>query len=119
MTVEISLHDLRKMNKTKLMLAPKELHDKFPSHEQIKEAITSRREILDIYESDDGSLDDYDVTDEFRRHTYIEIYEDGEHQTGKKFLLELSGGRVDGESYRILCVDFVFDGEIKERLFLK
>lgn len=119
MTKQVSLNDLRRMNMTQIMLGSKEVQDKFVSREKVRDALTHNKEILDSHESATGSLDDYNVVDEFDRYSCIEVYKVDEHRTEKRFQMELKDGRVDGESYRIAMIDFVIDGSVVERLFVK
>lgn len=119
MTKKLSLNDLRQANMTQIMLGSKTVEDKFVSQKKVEEALIHSKEILDSYDSDSGSLDDYDVVNEFDRRSYIEVYEVGEHNTEKRFQLELEEGRVEDESYRVARIDFVVDGNVVKRLFVR
>jgi hypothetical protein len=52
---------------TQVMLSSKTIEDKFVSQEIVKEALIHNKKILDSYNSASGSLDDYDVVNEFHR----------------------------------------------------
>lgn len=119
MTKKLSLNDLRQANMTQVMLGSKTVEDKFVSQEKVEEALIYDKEVLNSYDSDSGSLDDYDVVNEFDRRSCIEVYEVGEHKTEKRFQLELEDGRVDEESYRVARIDFVVDGDVVKRLFVR
>ena len=116
------------------------VEDKFVSQEKVEEALTYDKEILDLYDSDSGSLDDYDVVnrlgvweqrcqprgtrpvppvDEFDRRSCIEVYEVGEHKTERRFQLELKDGRVEDDSYRVAKINFVVDGVVVKIIFVR
>jgi hypothetical protein len=119
MTKNLSLNDLRQMNMTQIMLGSKVVEDKFVTEENVEEALTDGKKILDSYNSDSSSLDDYGTVNEFNRHSCIEVYRVEEHRTEKLFQLELEDARVDGESYRVARIDFIANGDVVKRLFVR
>ena len=119
MTNQLSVSEFRQLNMTQIMLGPKEIRDSFVSKDTVRDALTHNRTVLDSYNSDTSSLNQYNVVDEFNRYACIEVYTEGEHQTQKLFQLELNRGRVDGESYNVAMIDFVVNGEVDERLFIR
>jgi hypothetical protein len=119
MTKKLSLNDLRQMNMTQIMLGSKVVEDKFVSKEKVEAALTDGKKVLDSYDSDSGSLDNYGTVNDFDRHSCIEVYRIEKHRTEKLFQLELEDARVDGESYRVARIDFIANGDVVKRLFVR
>lgn len=79
---------------TQITLGTKEVRDKFVSQDNVKEALLGNKEVLDSYNSATGSLDEYDVVDNFRKYSCIEAYRVGEHTLRRFFKLKWKRGEL-------------------------
>lgn len=119
MTTEITLSDLKRMNLTQIILGSKKVKDSFISVDEVKKAITINKNILDEYESDKGSVSDYDLLDD-KDEAEMEVFDTSGHSETKEFEVHMVRSQKEDKKFkRVTKIEFVRDNKVEKQIFIE